>query len=169
MNILERPVTALTGVGSARANTYAKMGIHTLGDLILHYPRAYENRGDIKTLFEASMIGGKCAVVLTVATEVKSTNVRRGMNLLKFRAYDDSGTAEITFFNQPYLKDKFPLGAEFRFYGRVEQTGRRYTMSSPVVEYFDPTSPPPDLVPVYRMTEGISGKQILIKLFLHHF
>ncbi len=159
-DMLSASVSSLAGVGAARRAAYEKMGIRTLADLIEHYPRSYENRGEIMTLLEARMRGGKCAVVLTVATEVSCKTIRRGMNLLKFRAYDESGSAEITFFNQPYLKDKFPLGAEFRFYGRVETVGRRFSMSSPVYEYFDSGSPPPDLVPVYRMTEGLTGKQI---------
>ena len=159
-NLLSSPVTALAGVGKTKAAAYERLGIRNLSDLLSHYPRAYENRGDIKTLFEASMRGGKCAVVLTVATEVKRTMIRRGMTLLKFRAYDESGTAEITFFNQDFLRDKFPLGSTFRFYGRVEMTGRRYAMSSPVYEYFDEVSPPADLVPIYRMTEGLTQKQV---------
>jgi len=156
----DAPVTALPGVGSVKAAAYARMGIHTLSDLMRHYPRAYENRGDVKLLSEAALSGGKCAVILTVGTEPKVTNIRRGMSLLKFRAYDDSGTAEITFFNQNFLKDKFPLGAEFRFYGKVDIVGRKYAMSSPVCEYYDELRPPRDLVSIYRMTEGISGKQI---------
>ena len=159
-DLLSSPVTALAGVGKTKAAAYERLGIRNLSDLIHHYPRAYENRGDIKTLFEASIRGGKCAVVLTVATEVKRTMIRRGMTLLKFRAYDESGTAEITFFNQDFLRDKFPLGSTFRFYGRVEMTGRRYAMSSPIYEYFDEVSPPAALVPIYRMTEGLSQKQV---------
>ena len=159
-SLAESPVTALSGVGKTKASAYERLGIRTLADLIHHYPRAYENRGDIKTLFEASMRGGKCAVVLTVATEVKRAMIRRGMTLLKFRAYDESGTAEITFFNQDFLRDKFPLGSTFRFYGRVERSGKGFSMSSPVYEYFDEVSPPAALVPIYRMTEGLSQKQV---------
>ena len=159
-NLSQASVSSLAGVGKTRAAAYERLGIRTLGDLLSHYPRAYENRGDIKTLFEAAMRGGKCAVVLTVASEVKRAQIRRGMTLLKFRAYDDSGTAEITFFNQDFLRDKFPLGSTFRFYGRVESTGRKYTMSSPVFEYFDESAPPADLVPIYRMTEGLTQKQV---------
>ena len=158
--LLNAPVKVLAGVGPAKAAAYAKMGVETLGDLIHRYPRAYENRGDIKLLSEAALTGGKCAVVLTIGTEVKVTNIRRGMTLVKFRAYDDSGTAEITFFNQAFLKDKFPLGSTFRFYGKVDIVGRRYAMSSPTSEYYDELDPPRDLVSVYRMTEGINGKQI---------
>ena len=155
--LLGAPIKVLPGVGPAKAAAYAKMGVETLSDLIHRYPRAYENRGDIKLLSEAALTGGKCAVVLTVGTEVKVTNIRRGMTLVKFRAYDDSGTAEITFFNQAFLKDKFPLGSEFRFYGKVDIVGRRYAMSSPVCEYYDELNPPRDLVSVYRMTEGINN------------
>ena len=41
----ESSVTALPGVGKARAASYEKMGIRTLGELLEHYPIAYENRG----------------------------------------------------------------------------------------------------------------------------
>ena len=159
-SLLFSPVTSLAGVGKTKAAAYERIGVRDLDDLIHHYPRAYENRGDIHTLFEASMRGGKCAVVLTVATEVKRNMIRRGMTLLKFRAYDDSGTAEITFFNQDFLRDKFPLGSTFRFYGRVERSGKNYKMSSPVYEYFDEVNPPAALVPLYSLTEGLSQKQV---------
>ena len=159
-DLMKSSVGSLSGVGRVREQGYAKMGIRNFSDLLSHYPRAYENRGDIKTLFEASMCGGKCAVVLTIATEPRATNIRRGMNLLKFRAYDESGTAEITFFNQAFLKDKFPLGAQFRFYGRVELSGKRFVMSSPTHEYWDDEIRPADLVPIYRASESISSKQI---------
>lgn len=153
-------MTCLPGIGPAKAAAYARLGIHTLSDLIRHYPRAYENRGDVRPLSEAALIDGKCAVILTIGTEPRVHNVRRGMSLIKLRAYDHSGTAEITFFNQNFLKDKFPLGAEFRFYGKVEISGRRYVMSSPLFDYYDEETPPRDLVSIYRMTDGLTSKQI---------
>ena len=159
-SLLNAPMKALPGIGPAKEAAYAKMGIFTLSDLMHHYPRAYENRGDVVLLSEAALSGGKRAVLLTIATEPKVNNIRRGMSLIKFRAYDDSGTAEITFFNQNFLKDKFPLGSTFRFYGKVDVVGRKYALSSPLFDYYDELNPPRDLVSVYRMTEGINGKQI---------
>ena len=61
---LTSPVTVLSGVGPAKAAAYAKAGIETLEDLLLHIPRAYENRGDIRLLSESHADGGKTAVVL---------------------------------------------------------------------------------------------------------
>ncbi len=158
----EQSVSTLYGVGKARETAYARLGVRTVGELLEHYPRSYENRGDIK-LLETAPADAKCAVVLTVATQPRVSMIRRGMSLLKFRAYDESGSCEITFFNQNYHKDSFPLGATFRFYGKVERVGKRFAMSSPAFEEIAPDGDASNLTPlfpVYPLTEGLSQKQI---------
>ena len=158
-NLHETPVTALHGVGGVKAKAYAAAGVHSLLDLLYYFPRAYENRGDIKLLAEASP-ENKSAVVLTVATEPKIANIKRGMSLLKFRAFDESGVCEVTYFNQNYLKDKFPIGSTFRFYGKVEKAKSRYEMSSPAADPWVDEMPPRSFYSVYRLSEGLSQKQI---------
>lgn len=157
----ESDVTVLPGVGKARAECYAKMGIRTLGDLLEHYPRAYENRGDIRLLADAAEEDRKCAVVLTAATQPKSVRLRSHKSFLKFRGYDASASCEIVYFNQDYLRDAFEVGAEYRFWGRVDKRGYNgLTMSSPAAERVRAGERLPDLHPVWRMTEGISQRQI---------
>ena len=68
MSLLEHPVTALNGVGAVRAEAYHKLGICLAGDLLWHFPRSYENRGDVKTLAEAT-VGEKQALAMTIATK----------------------------------------------------------------------------------------------------
>ncbi|MBQ9773041.1 MAG: ATP-dependent DNA helicase RecG [Clostridia bacterium] len=155
----ESPITALPGVGKTRAAYYAKMGVYTLGDLLLHYPRAYENRGDVVPL-EMSRTDGKSAVVLTVASDARVVRLRSHKSFLKFRAFDESGSCEIVYFNQDYLKSQFPVGAVFRFFGKVERKGKSFSMSSPVAEPWTDFAALPPLWAVYRMTEGITPKQI---------
>ena len=155
----QTPVSALSGVGKVRQQSYAKMGIKNIGQLLLHYPRGYEDRADVKLLCECER-GEKSALVLTVATEPRVHMIRRGMNLLKFRAYDDSATCEITFFNQNYLKSSIVCGAEYRFFGVVEKKGNKYFMSSPDLEPYSEEGTLLPLVPIYPLTEGISRKQI---------
>jgi ATP-dependent DNA helicase RecG len=116
----ESPVTVLPGIGKTRAEYYAKMGVHTLGDLLSHYPRAYENRGDVRLLADAR-IDGKTSVILTVATEPRTVRLRSHKSFLKFRAFDESGSCEIVYFNQDYLRSTFPIGSTFRFFGKVER------------------------------------------------
>ena len=153
------PVKVLAGIGPARAKAYEKLGISTVSDLLYHFPRAYENRGAVK-LLSACIHGDKASVIMTVGTVPKKTMIRRGMELIKFTAFDESGVCEITYYNQNYLADKFPLGATFRFYGQVERIGKRYKMNSPAYEMIIEGEELPPLVPVYPLTEGISKNRM---------
>ena len=158
-NLHEIPVTALHGVGNVKARAYAAAGVFSILDLLYYFPRAYEDRANIKLLAETSP-EYKSAVVMTVATEPKIANIKRGMSLLKFRAFDESGVCEITYFNQNYLKEKFPIGSTFRFYGKVENSKGKYSMSSPAAEPWVDEFPPPPFFSVYRLSDGLSQKQI---------
>ena len=152
-------VKKLYGVGEARAKSYSRLGIETVGDLLCHYPRGYENRGDVRLLSEADG-NSKCSVILTVATEPKIARLKNRMTLVKFKAYDESGFCDITYFNQEYLKNAFPIGSEFRFYGHVQIGKNGYSMASPAYEPYSDGASLPQLLPVYPLTEGISQKQI---------
>lgn len=157
--MLDTDIGKLYGVGNVRRAAYARMGVYTVADLLAHYPRGYEDRGNIRLLSEADG-SSKSAHLLAIATEPRSTRIRGRMSLLKFRAWDDSGVCEITFFNQDYLKNTFTLGTLFRFYGKVERKGSKFFMTSPVYEpVLDGIELPP-LSPVYPLTEGITQKQI---------
>ncbi len=156
---METDIKKLYGVGEARAAAYGRLGIRTAEELLLHYPRGYEDRGNLCLLSEADG-QSKRAHLLTVATEPRSTRVKGRMSLLKFRAYDDSGVCEITYFNQDFLKRVFTPGTVFRFYGKVERRGKGYVMTSPAYEPWREEGDLPPLVPVYPLTEGLSGKQI---------
>ena len=166
MPYLHTPVEALPGVGAARKTAYRKLGIYTVEDLIYHFPRAYEHRGDIRMLAEAKdepyrSGGGRMSTILTVSSEPKVARVKGRMTLCKFRAFDDSGSCEITFFNQEYLRSTFTVGSVFRFYGRVEWAGKdHFTMTSPAYEPYVAGRPLPPLYAVYPLTEGLSNKMI---------
>lgn len=158
-NLSNAPINVLQGVGPARAKAYSRLGVDTVSDLLYHFPRAYENRGDIK-LLDKCIPGDKAAVELVIGTVPKKTMIRRGMTILKFTAFDESGSCEITFYNQNYLADKFPLGSYFRFYGQIEKVGKRYKMSSPAYEMIIEGEELPPLVPVYPLTEGLSQNRL---------
>lgn len=159
MSVFDTDVKKLYGVGAVRAEAYAGMGIRTVGDLLCHYPRGYEDRGNVKLIGESDGIS-KSAYILTVATQPKSVRIKGRMSLTKFTAYDDSASCEITFFNQEYLKNVFVPGQSFRFYGKAERKAGRYVMTSPAYEPFSPDVELPSLIPVYPLTEGVTQKQI---------
>ena len=154
---LSSPLTDIAGMGKTRAEAFARLGIFCVRDLLFHFPRAYEDRGDIKSTAEA--IDGEIhALTLIVATEPKTANIRRGMSITKFRAFDSAGTVEILFYNQPYCRDVFEVGDEFRFYGKLTKEGRTLRLTNPAYEKITEGVPLPDLVPRYPLGEGLTPK-----------
>ncbi len=155
----DSPISALPGVGAAREKQLNKLGIEKFIDLIYLFPRAYENRGNVKQLSEIQL-ECKEALVLTVGTPVSNVQIRRGMTISKFRAFDESGVCEVVFFNSPFVKDLFQVGSEFRFYGKVTFSKKTVQLVNPKYEPIIPGKELPDLVPVYPLTEGLSSKFI---------
>ncbi len=152
------PISSLSGVGKKRAEQLSKLKIVTLKDLIYHFPRAYEHRADVVSLGHHDTEINH-AYILTVASQVSSVMIKKGMTISKFRAFDDSGSCEIIFFNSPFVKDVFHVGASFRFYGKTSfSKNRRLTLVSPKYEPIIDINDLPDYLPVYSLTEGVTSK-----------
>ena len=157
---LSTRVTELSGIGKARAEKLEKLGIRTLRDLIYYFPRAYENRGDVRTLGMHDTEYPH-SYILTVASEVHSVLVKKGITLSKFRAFDESGSCEVVFFNSPFVKDVFHTGSTFRFYGKTSfSKTRRLVLTAPKYEPVIDGIELDEFTPIYSLTEGISSKML---------
>ena len=152
------PVKELYGVGE-KIEKYLHSGrLFTVKDLIYHLPRAYQNRGDIRSVDDISAYNEFHSYILTVASEPKVAMIRRGMNIMKLRAFDETGVVNITYFNQNYLRDVFSVGSTFRFWGRITQEKRTLCMNSPSYEPVLQTRALAPLVPVYPLFSGLNQK-----------
>ncbi len=156
---IDSPVTALSGVGPARKKLLNAMGLYTLRDLIYHFPRAYEDRASISMLSEG-MDEERHAFLLTVATIPKNIMIKRGMTLTKFRAFDDSGSVEVVYYNQTYMKQVFSVGQEYRFYGKLTPVKSTFQLSSPEYEPISADTHLRPYVPVYPLSSGMSRKSM---------
>ena len=160
MHNLSTNVCELNGIGKARAEKLGKLGIHTLRDLIYYFPRAYENRGDVRTLGMHDTETAR-SYILTVASEVHSVMVKKGMTLSKFRAFDESGSCEVVFFNSPFVKDVFHVGSTFRFFGKAAfSKNRRLMLTAPKYEPMIDGVELDEFTPIYSLTDGISSKML---------
>lgn len=160
------PVTMMRGVGEAKAKALARLGIFSIYDLLHHFPKAYQNRGAVQSIAETVMkikqTGelSPTSLMLTVASDPVTKMIRRGMVLTKFKAYDESGVCEITYFNQGYLKDVFKKGSTFRFWCRPSYEYGHLNLNSPAYEMCIPGRELDAIVPVYPLTKGLSQKAI---------
>ena len=115
---LSTDVRYIKGVGEQRAKALARRGVHTLGDLLNYFPRAYEDRTAVRPIAELALDETACVRAM-VAAEPRLTRVRRGLDLVKLRIVDESGSADVTFFNQSYVRDQLVPGESYVFYGKA--------------------------------------------------
>ena len=108
-NIISRKIGTLSGIGLKRSEFFSRLGIYTVGDLIRHFPRAYQNRGNVRLLKQA-VYGESCSFLLTIGTQPRSAALKNRMTITKFTAFDDSGTVVITYFNSRFVEKEFHVG-----------------------------------------------------------
>ena len=146
----------LPGVGPARAGSLEKLGLQTVEDLLGYYPRGYEDRRLAATIASAPADVPVC-LTLMVAEEPRLSRIRKGLELVKVRLVDDTGSLTATFFNQAYLKDALRTGETYVCFGKVEGEGARRQMTNPVCERVDRVRFTGRILPVYSLTHGVSN------------
>lgn len=156
---LNTDVRFVRGVGEARAKSLAKLGITDLKSLISYFPRAYEDRRESRRIAELQ-VGERACVTAMVASEPKLSRIRKGLELVKLRVVDESAALELTYFNQSYLKNTFHVGESYTFYGTVEGTLLRRTMTNPVFEREGLHAVTGCIVPVYPLTAGLTQRDL---------
>ncbi len=156
-------VRYLNGVGEKRAETLANMGIYTIRDLLYHFPRAYQHRGNVRYVSEVED-GETASLIMTVASQPHTATLKGRMTMTKFAAFDGTGKCNLTFFNQNYVSKIFTVGSTFRFYGKIQRKGRAVSMASPAFEPYTEGIALPEFFPVYplsgSLTQSYMGKII---------
>lgn len=159
MATLNTDIRYIKGVGEARAKSLAKLGITDLRSLLSYFPRAYDDRRAYKKI--ADLIPGENACVCAViAGEPKLSRIRKGLDLVKLRAVDETGALELTYFNQSYLKNTFHTGDAYVFFGRAEGTPSRPQMTNPLFEREGAHQITGRIMPIYPLTAGISQSML---------
>ncbi len=163
---LERPLQ-LSGVKAAHGA--ASLGLHTVGDLLEHLPR---DRREARSL--ADLVPGETATVVVEVKRIAARAVRRrGMRpLVEATAADATGTLRVTFFNQPWLADRYPPGTRLILHGKADGRGG-FTVQghAPTDERSGDTQAVGEAggagVAHYPAGEGLSSTQILALVHEH--
>ncbi|SDW92252.1 ATP-dependent DNA helicase RecG [Marinobacter mobilis] len=153
-------VTVLKGVGHALAGTLAKLGIHSLQDLLFHLPHRYEDRTRIIPM--GSLRVGDVGVV--EGEVVKNDVVMGRRRSMQVTLRDDSGFLVLRFFHfNAAQKGQLAIGTRVRCYGEVRAGRAGYELYHPEYE----ANPEPmaaagsaTLTPVYPLTEGIQQPRV---------
>ena len=160
----DTPVSALRGIGPKKAEAFEKLGVYTLRDLVSLFPRRYEDRTHF-TPIAAALPDQPVCIRAMVAQEPRLNRIRRGMEIVKLRAVDDSGAMDVSYFNQSYRKNSLHKGETYIFYGKVTLNGRFRAMTNPVTEQAarsgSADSVTGRIMPIYPLAAGLTQRILL--------
>jgi len=158
--LLKKSVQYLKGVGEAKAALFHRLGIFSVGDVITHYPRDYEDRSKLKKIAELQE-GEQCSFEGAIASKVVESRPRRGLSLSRVHIEDDTGRINGIWFNQAYLKNNFKIGEKYIFYGTITRK-RIFEVLNPVYERVNEKNPVNTcrIVPIYPSTGRLTQNAI---------
>ena len=158
---LSAPVTILKGVGPSKAKLLAQLNIHTLRDLICHFPRGYEDRTRLIPIEKLEPDVPACFRAMVMNTP-KTAHIRKGLDLTRVQVADHSARLNLTFFNNRFAAETLQYGREYIFYGAVSGDFVGYSMTNPVFESLD-SAPGTTrrILPVYPLTAGLTNAALM--------
>jgi ATP-dependent DNA helicase RecG len=155
---LNASLTVLSGVGPRHATTLAKLGLHTLGDMLYFFPRRYDDYSQMKPINR--LWYGDQVTVIGMVQSISSRPVRGGkMQIAEVVLSDGTGALRITFFNQPWLTNRLKEDMSISVSGKIEQYLGRLVMNNPEWEPVEVENLNTNrIVPVYPLTADITQK-----------
>ena len=155
---LGQPVAELPGIGGERAARLVKLGIRTIGDLLWHGPRRYEDRNQPNEA--KGLVKGDTGTVAGSIVVAGVKRMRRGKSLFEFILDDGTARLHCRWWNMPYMERYYKTGDFVHVHGKLTSEKPR-TMDHPEAEVAEEGEEFIHLkrvVPVYRLTDGIKQR-----------
>jgi ATP-dependent DNA helicase RecG len=151
---ITRGISSLRGVGPALAGRLARLGVRSVGDLLLLLPRGYEDRTRVVTLAEAPRAEKAAVAAEVVSRSDLGWGRRRAPKVI---VSDGSAEASLLCFGRSYLRGVLAPGRRFFIWGSFRLRGGEIQCADFEVE---PWSAHPSafgrILPVYPLTEGLT-------------
>jgi len=157
---LSTPVQFLKGVGPHRTELFARLGLHTVLDLLFFFPRDWQDLTDQREV--ADLEEGKLQSVRGTVEEVDLRSTGVGRSVLGVLVRARSGHLRAVWFNQPFMQERFTIGQPVLLSGKPKRHGLMWEMPHPRVENLadEEQEAPGQILPVYPATEGLQQWQI---------
>src|ERR671933_1117867 len=154
------PLSGVPGIGLAMARTFARLGLHTVEDMLYHFPHRYDDYSSRQTI--AELMVGVEATIIGEIVEVKTFTARTGRGGVNLTINDGTGVLQVSFFGQQWLAKQLHNGQPIVVSGKVSGFNGRLQMSSPKWEPYrdDELTHAGRLVPVHPLTKGLYERNV---------
>lgn len=155
---LGSPVTVLYGIGPEAARKLSRLEINTVYDLVSYIPRRYNDWSDVGRI-DMCEEGKEISFLGTVTTAPVKKGFKK-QSPVSFFVSDGTGRIELSYFNAPYIIDKFAVGDRIFVHGKVDYYGMRAQIINPFCEKAGSADDLKLVRPVYSLTAGITSNMI---------
>ncbi len=146
------------------------LGINTIYDLIYYFPRAYDDRTNIKKIGELKF--NEYVVIKANVMSVVNLTVRSGKKVVKAMVSDGTGIMEILWFGMPYIKKSLKIGEEYLFIGQTKKSAV-FQLINPEYKLFSGQQKVSEneILPIYSSNKNITQNSLrkLVEKFLVNF
>ena len=157
-NLLQA-VQFLKGVGPGRGELLAKIGIQTVGDLIFHFPRSYDDLTNVQGI--DSLQAGVLQTVQGEVVEIDGEHLADGRRVAKAVIADAKGKCVAgIWFNMMTAVNKLKYGQKVAFSGKPKWYRDHWQMSHPRVQILTDDEAKLEVVPIYPLTEGLRPEHL---------
>lgn len=160
MSKLNLPVNHLEGVGMKRTQLLGRLGIHTIQDLLFHFPIRYEDRSRLIPL--GDLTDGQQGTYWGVVVDIQELRPRPKLSIFKVLLDDGTGQAYAVWYNQTYQKRMITIGTRLTVFGRSSIRHMEKTIAVSDFEVLPSTGEEEiegqGIVPVYSLTKGLSQR-----------
>lgn len=152
-------ISVLKGVGPKKVKIFHDIGIKTIEDLALYFPKSYEDRRTVTPISELKA-GSDFLIQARLVNKRIGANRFNKKTPLVLNVSDDSGMLEVVFFNGYFLNKLFDIGKEYVFYGRVTENLDRLQIVHPEFTIAGSNDDVREIIPVYPLRQGLSQKEM---------
>ena len=153
----EDSIQTIKGIGEKTAESFARLGIFTIDDLLHTYPRNYLSYEEPVCIRDAA-VGERHAIRAMITSYVTVKQVR-SLKLTILTVSDGDMTMHMTWFNQPFLRNVFHKGDSYIFVGTVKvKNGMRVMEQAEYYKLPVYAGMQQEMQPVYPLTSGLSNK-----------
>lgn len=152
---LETPIEQLPGVGKVTAQSFKRLGVRTVYDMLYHFPHRYDDFTSQKQIADLEI--GATETVVASVVDIRTFGTRSGMSGIELLVGDQSGNLKVVFFRQPWLAKQFTIGAQIVLSGKIDSFQGLRQMTGPDWEPYsdDELIHTGRLVPVHPLTKGL--------------
>ncbi len=173
---IDEPIGTLKGIGEKSEKLFEKLGVHSVRDLLLAFPRDYKQIPSCISIQD--VVNQKDCAIMGRLSGVPLVKGTRNLMVTIAKVTDGTGILECVWFRMPYLKNSLKSGTTYVFFGKITRNSKfprntrfprnskfpenhHYKMEQPAIytpEQYEQIAE--SYQPVYALIKGLSNNQL---------